>query len=90
MFEYLVKFMIAIFSQTMSYPADFKPGRGVVVHDLSGSSMWAEGEIQGVLAREFEERHPEIKRMRLEGMSRSEKGGEESGGKDKEGRSKRV
>ena len=29
----------------MSFPADFKPDRGVVVHDLSGSSMWAEGEM---------------------------------------------
>lgn len=29
----------------MSFPADFKPGRGVVVHDLLGSSMWAEGEM---------------------------------------------
>ena len=37
--------MIAILSQAMSYPADFKPGRSVVVHDLLGSSMWAEGEV---------------------------------------------
>ena len=37
--------MNPIFSEAMSFPADFKPNNGAVVHDLPGSSIWAEGDV---------------------------------------------
>ena len=37
--------MNPILSQAISFPADFKPNNGAVVHELLGSSIWAEGDV---------------------------------------------